>query len=198
MIYQPGDMHVDERAEVASQAAPPDHGWVRVEAYIFPRKKAVLYGVGVGIAIGIGNAFLPLDFTWRLELFATLAAAILIVLLLHEGLHGGVGALLGHRPIFGVEPPLVYTTFKKKIPRNHLIAIALAPLIILDIASIALYTSGRLALFADLCFAVNTMGAVGDIWIALKIVRHDRAVFIQDTKSGVEVWRLKSGSEGAS
>ena len=156
-------------------------------AYTFPRKKAVVYGVAVGILIGIGNSFLALDFTPRLELFGWLAAAIVAVLLLHEGLHAGVGRVLGHRPVFGVEPPLVYTTFKEKIPRNDLIVIALAPLIVLDVVFVLVYTLGVLKLFADLCFAVNTMGAVGDVWIVLKLLRHDRGTFIQDTKTGVEV-----------
>jgi hypothetical protein len=148
-----------------------------------------LYGVGVGVLVGIGNSFLALDFTPRPALVASLVAAIITVLLLHEGLHGAVGLALGHRPVFGVEPPLVFTTFREKIPRTHLIAIALAPLLVLDAAFVFLYYLGVLRLFADLCFAVNTIGAVGDVWIVLKLARHPPTALIQDTKSGVEVWQ---------
>jgi hypothetical protein len=168
--------------------------FVKVADHIFNRKRATLYGTGVGVLIGIGNSFLALDFTLTPALFAWLVAAILIVLILHEGLHGGVGLLLGHRPVFGFEPPLVYTTYREKVPRGHLIAIALAPLLLLDSLFIVIYLFTPLKLFADLCFAVNTIGSVGDIWITLKISRHERGTFVQDTKTGVEVWSLK-GSE---
>jgi hypothetical protein len=157
--------------------------------YAFPRLKAVVYGVLVGLLIGYGNTFLDVDVTLRADLLVALVTvAIVIVVVVHEGLHGGVGMLLGHRPVFGLEPPLVYTTYKEKIPRDHLIAIALAPLILIDIACITLYLLGTLRLFAVLCFAVNTIGALGDVWIVLKISRHTRDSLIQDTKAGVQVW----------
>jgi hypothetical protein len=160
-----------------------------VAEYTFPRWKAVVYGVLVGLLIGYGNTFLEVDFTLgTAPLLALVIAAIVIVVVVHEGLHGGVGMLLGHRPVFGLEPPLVYTTYKEKIPRDHLIAITLAPLIVIDIVCIALYSVGVLRLFAVLCFAVNTIGALGDVWIVLKISRHTRESLIQDTKTGVQVW----------
>ena len=49
----------------------------------------------------------------------------------------------------------------------------------------------------DLCFAVNTIGAVGDIWIALKLVRQARGTYVEDTQTGIEVWAV-SGSVGRS
>ncbi len=162
---------------------------VMAAEYTFPRRKAVVYGVLVGLLIGYANTFLDVDFTLRADLLVgSVLVAIVIVVVVHEGLHGGVGMLLGHRPVFGLEPPLVYTTYEEKIPRDHLIAIALAPLILIDMACIFLYLLGTLRLFAVLCFAVNTIGALGDVWIVLKIARHSRDSLIQDTKTGVQVW----------
>jgi hypothetical protein len=167
----------------------PEKPLVMVAEYTFPRWKAVVYGVLVGLLIGYGNTFLEVDFTLRADLLVPVViVAIVVVVVVHEGLHGGVGMLLGHRPVFGLEPPLVYTTYKEKIPRDHLIAIALAPLIVIDIVCIALYWVGVLRLFAVICFAVNTIGALGDVWIVLKISRHTRESLIQDTKTGVQVW----------
>ena len=164
---------------------PPDV----LVVYTFPRSKATVYGLGVGILVGIGNSFLALDFEPRLALFGTLIAALVAVLILHEGLHGAVGALFHYRPIFGVEPPLVFTTFNERIRRTHFMAIALAPLLVLDVAFIALYAAGVLRLFMDLCFAVNTIGAVGDIWIVLKLLPHDSTSVVQDTKTGIAVYK---------
>ncbi len=160
-----------------------------VAEYRFPRWKAVVYGILVGLLIGYGNTLLEVDFALPVALLVVLViSAIVIVVVVHEGLHGGVGMLLGHRPTFGLEPPLVYTTYEEKIPRDHLIAITLAPLIAIDIACIALYWVGAIRLFAVLCFAVNTIGSLGDAWIVMKVVRHPAGSLIQDTKTGVQVW----------
>ena len=159
-----------------------------VAVYTFPRSKATVYGVGVGILVGIGNSFLGLDFEPLLPLVGSLVAAIIVVLFLHEGLHGAVGAAFGYKPIFGFEPPLVYTTFNERIRRTHFIAIALAPLLVLDMVFIGLYAAGSLPLFSDLCFAVNTIGAVGDMWIVSKLLPHDTTLVVQDTKTGIAVY----------
>ena len=181
----------------ADQSLSPGNQPDRIASYVFPRHKATIYGLGMGILVGIGNSFLALDFSFRWELAGTLAVAIVTVLLLHEGLHGGVGRLLGHHPIFGIELPLVFTTFRERIGRGHFMLIALAPLVVLDAVFISLYALGVLKLFMDLCFAVNTIGAVGDIWIALKLVRQARGTYVEDTQTGIEVWAV-SGSVGRS
>ncbi len=96
--------------------------------------------------------------------------------------------LFGYRPIFGVEPPLVFTTFEEKIARKHLVVIALAPLVILDAVFVVAFVLVPGEIFWDLCFAVNTIGAVGDVWIVTRILRHPPETLFQDTKSGVEAW----------
>jgi hypothetical protein len=162
-----------------------------VEAdHVFPRKLGMVWGVVLGVLIGVGNTFLDLDFASvsTPALLGLLLAAIALVLVLHEGVHGGVGVMLGHRPRFGVEPPLVYTTFDERLPRNVFLAVALAPLVVLDLVFVGLYLAGVAPLFANLCFAVNTIGAVGDVWIVLKLLGHASGVEVQDTKTGVEVW----------
>jgi hypothetical protein len=164
---------------------------VQVAAHTVSRVKLGFYGLGVGIALGILNTFLDVDFTPRLALVGWLVAAILLVVALHEGTHGAVARLLGHRPIFGIKPPLVYVTFARKIPRGHLIAIALAPFVFLDVVFGAMYAAGFLKLFASLCFGINTLGATGDLWIAAKVLGQERGTFVQDTKTGVEIWKAR-------
>jgi hypothetical protein len=159
-----------------------------ITAYDLPRNKATVVGVILGIGIGFANTYLDLVWPSTLEILAWLLAALVVVLFLHEGIHGLVGKITGYKPIFGVEPPLVFTTFNERISRNHLIAIAIAPLIILDIAAIVLYQTTPLRLFANLCFTVNTIGALGDIWIVSRLLKHDGSTWVQDTKSGVEIW----------
>ncbi len=160
----------------------------KVADHVFPREVASLVGVVVGIVIGIGNAMLGLLFPSWLATLGLLCAALALVLVLHEGLHGAAGMLFGYRPIFGIQPPLVFTTFKEKIARNHLAAIALAPLVILDAAFVTAFVLVPGEIFWDLCFAVNTIGAVGDVWIVTRVLSHPPETVFQDTKSGVEAW----------
>ena len=84
--------------------------------------------------------------------------------------------------------PVVFTTFDEKIQGDHLVVIALAPLVILDTAFIAAYLTVPGGVFWDLCFAVNTLGAIGDVWIVTRLLRHPSDTLFQDTKSGVEAW----------
>ncbi len=73
----------------------PEKPLVMVAEYTFPRWKAVVYGVLVGLLIGYGNTFLEVDFTLRADLLVALViVAIVIVVVVHEGLHGGAGLLL--------------------------------------------------------------------------------------------------------
>lgn len=160
----------------------------KVADHVFPREAATLVGVVVGIVIGIGNAMLGLFFPSWLATLGLVCAALALVLVLHEGLHGAAGWLFGYRPIFGIQPPLVFTTFKERIARNHLVAIALAPLVILDAVFMVAFVLVPGEIFWDLCFAVNTIGAVGDVWIVSRVLSHPPETVFQDTKSGVEAW----------
>jgi hypothetical protein len=164
---------------------------IRVAGHTFPRKKGLAFGTGVGVLAGILNAYFPLiDFRISASFFGWLAAAVVVIIFLHEGVHGVVGVLFGHRPIFGIRPPYFYTTFTEKVSRGHFMVIALTPLVVLNIIFVALFATGFLKVFTYFCLLVNTIGAVGDLWIILKLSRHDRGTLIQDTKNGIEVWKL--------
>ncbi len=164
---------------------------IRVAEHICPRKKLFAYGTGVGVLAGILNAYFPLiHFRISVSFFGWLAAAVVVIIFLHEGVHGAVALLSGHRPIFGMRPPYFYTTFTEKVPRGRFIIIALAPLVVLNIIFVALFATGFLKVFTYFCLLVNTIGAVGDLWIILRLSGHDRGTLIQDTKNGIEVWKF--------
>ena len=38
-------------------------------------------------------------------------------------------------------------------------------------------------------FAINTIGSIGDLWIVARILPHGSASRIQDTRTGLEIWR---------
>lgn len=166
---------------------------IKIAEHTFSRKKAMGYALIIGVLIGLTNTiFLPIDFTFRSLLFVWLAAAAVSVIILHESVHGGTAVLFGFKPIFGFKPPLIYITFTEKIPRGLFIAISLAPLIVLNLMFGLLFAAGILKVFSYFCLFINTLGATGDVWITLKLVKHGRGTLVQDTKTGIIVWQVEN------
>ena len=169
----------------------------RVADHRISRTKACLGACIVGVGIGFLNCLLQIDFTFRPTLLILVLAAVPVVALLHEGIHGLVAILFGQRPVYGIKPPLVYVTFRNKVPRGRFILVAIAPLLVLDAAFMALYLLDIWRLFADIAFSFSTLGAVGDIWIVTKLLPHKRGAMVRDTKNGVEIWEGDSDSKGS-
>jgi hypothetical protein len=145
-------------------------------------------GIAVGVVAGFANSLIDLDMSLRLSLFGWVLASVIVVVALHEGTHGAVAALLGHKPLFGLRPPLVYVTFTGKLPRGHFMVVAIAPFILLNLLFGCLYGRGTLKLFCDFSLIINSIGSVADIWVFLKVIGAPRGAMIQDTKTGFEVW----------
>ncbi len=165
---------------------------IKVAEYTISRRKAAGYAIIIGFLIGLLNAiFVPIDFTLRPELFGWLAAAVVCIIILHESVHGATAILFGYKPLFGFKPPLIYMTFREKIPKGIFIAVALTPLFILNLVFGTFFALGILKAFCLFCLIINTLGAIGDIWIMLKLVKHERGTLVLDTKTGIEVWKIK-------
>lgn len=162
----------------------------KVAEYNISRAKAAVYAVIIGLFIGLVNlAWRPIDFTLNLKFLGWAGIAMIAVIFLHEGVHGLAAVLFRQKPRFELKPPLVYITFTDKIPRGYFILIALAPLVILDIAFGIIFTLGVLDIFSYFCLIINTIGATGDIWIIIKLLPHKRGILVQDTKTGIEIWQ---------
>lgn len=160
----------------------------KIDDFMLPRKLVYTVATCLGVLAGVANSFLALDFSLRLSLVGWLLAAIIFTVVLHEALHGAVALLLGHKPLFGIKLPLVYVTFPVKLPRWHFMLVALAPFVVLDAFFLLLYQWRALKLFSDLSIIVNTIGAIADLWIVIRLLRAPRGSLIQDTKTGFEVW----------
>jgi len=160
----------------------------KISDYTLPRNRVCITAIFLGIFAGVANTFLSIDLRMRPMLGVWTLASLAFVIILHESVHGATAAILGHKPLFGFKPPLVYITFAHKVPRNHFILIAVAPFVLLDILFILMYARGALNLFWDLCLIINTIGALGDIWIALKLLHVPKQSLILDTKTGLEIW----------
>jgi len=165
----------------------------KIAEHNISRTRVSAHSLFLGLLIGLYNSFYPsIDLTPDAAFFAWLAGAIVFVVFAHEAVHASVAKLLGFRPIFGLKLPLVYVTFKEKIPRGQFLLIVLGPLVILNAVFGIFFVSGFLKVFSYSCLIINTLGAAGDLWVTSKIIAHHPGTLIQDTKTGLEVWRKAS------
>jgi hypothetical protein len=118
-------------------------------------------------------------------------ALALLVLPLHEWVHGLMIRYTGHRPRYGVKLLVLYATSDGGLfRRNEFIAIALAPLIALSLVgiAIALFLPIGLAQWPTLAVMFNSAGAVGDLWMAAAALRFDPSALIRDEEDSMRVF----------
>ena len=171
--------------------------------YTLARLSLYLFLVGLAFFLGLNLLAYRLEtgrtsgsVSWGL-VFLLIGAnilAYLLVLALHEGLHGLVFALLGGRPVFGTKLPFaLYCGAPNQLfTRNAYLAVGLAPLVLLSLAGVALILlAPGIAPFVQLALIGNFSGAAGDLWAARVLLRQPPAALIQDTASGFEIYEVQ-------
>lgn len=133
-------------------------------------------GDGVGVTFSLlGMAF-------------ALFIALVAVPVLHELVHGVVAKVLGAKPAYGIGPGFAYTTFQEPMGRVRYLTVGLAPLVVLSIASVILAArweagAGWLIFFA----VINAAGAIGDLWMAWRILHQPANAIFYDLADGFAV-----------
>ncbi len=136
---------------------------------------------------------------WGLLLwFAINVVSYIVILPLHEVIHGLAFALWGGHPYFGAKLPLaLYCGAKNQLfRRNQYLVVGLAPLIVITLAGI-IFTLLSPSLASYIIFATigNFSGAAGDVWVAKRILRQPSSVLVEDTQTGYRVWELTARSQ---
>ncbi|WP_162909628.1 DUF3267 domain-containing protein [Aggregatilinea lenta] len=118
-------------------------------------------------------------------------ALALLVLPLHEWVHGLMITYMGHRPRYGVKLLVLFATSDGGLfRRNEFVAIALAPLIVLSLVgiAIALFLPVGLAQWPTLAIMFNAAGAIGDLWMAAAALRFDPSALIRDEEDSMRIF----------
>ncbi|HEV2662612.1 MAG TPA: DUF3267 domain-containing protein [Ktedonobacteraceae bacterium] len=119
----------------------------------------------------------------------------IVILPLHELLHGLMFLLWGGRPFFGAKLPLaLYCGARQQLfHRNQYIAVGLAPLVVITLAAFVLTLFSPVlasyTLFANLS---NFSGAVGDLWSVMRMAHLPANALIEDTDAGYRAWEIVS------
>lgn len=121
----------------------------------------------------------------------------LVILPIHELIHGLFFAFWGGRPYFGTKLPFaLYCGAKNQLfRRNQYLVVGLAPLVVITLAGVILtLVAPVLASYTLFATVGNFSGAAGDVWVAWKLLRLPARVLVEDTAAGYRVWQLTSAS----
>ena len=117
----------------------------------------------------------------------------LVILPIHELLHGVAFTFWGGKPYYGARLPFaLYCGAKNQLfRRNQYLVVGLAPLVIITLVGI-IFTllSPGLASYTIFATVGNFSGAAGDVLGTMKLLQQPESVLVEDTETGFRVWEI--------
>jgi hypothetical protein len=125
--------------------------------------------------------------------FLSLMAITLGTIVIHELIHGITFTIFGGSPRYGLKVksflPVAYATSPGDLfERNAFVVITLAPLIIIDVVCLLLLAIFPQAPWLIWVIAFNTSGAIGDIWMAVQLLRCPQSIRVEDREEGIAIY----------
>ncbi|MBN2305473.1 MAG: DUF3267 domain-containing protein [Anaerolineae bacterium] len=115
----------------------------------------------------------------------------LLVLPLHELIHGLAIQQCGHRPRYGVKLLVLFATSDGAyFRRGEFIRIALAPLVCISAAGtiFILFLPADLGHWIALAVTLNAAGAIGDLWMTAVVLRYDSMILVRDEEDSMRIF----------
>ena len=119
---------------------------------------------------------------------------LIMVLILHELVHGVMMLFFGARPHFGImwKEAMFYATSPGfAYPRGQYLLVALAPLVVISLlavlAMILLAGTAWVALAAFVAM-FNAAGSIGDLWISLVVLHYPAHAYVIDERDGIRIF----------
>ncbi len=116
---------------------------------------------------------------------------IILVLPLHEWIHGLWIARYGHKARYGAKWFVLFATSDNALfRRDEFIQIALAPLVLISAGGIAsmVFLPVGLAEWVALAVTINAAGAIGDIWMTAIVMRYETHALIRDEETSMRIF----------
>lgn len=127
-----------------------------------------------------------------LEAFGLLILTV-IILVVHEVIHGLFFYIITHsKPVYGISLTYAFAAAPAwYIPKWQYVVIGLAPLVLIGIAGAGIITFGPTGMIvpAIILTAINTAGAVGDIWIISQVLSSNPGCLVNDTGHQVTLFQ---------
>lgn len=167
----------------------------------------VMLGIGLVffVALNLGAyawhyhvAIAPLSLPGVLLWIILNIVAYIVILPVHEAIHGLFFLLWGGKPYFGAKLPFaLYCGAKQQLfRRNQYLVVGLAPLVILTLAAIVL-TLALPGLASYVLFGTlgNFSGAAGDVWVAQRLWKQPSHILVEDTQDGYTAWEIDGSQD---
>jgi len=124
------------------------------------------------------------------DLLLVLLAALVVLPVVHELIHGAVAWVLGGRPVYGIGPGVAFCHFREFVGKWPYAAILVAPLLAISLGGAVLMPLAPTILRGPLLalMVTNASGAVGDLSALWQLVRFPSDILIADTNAGFEVY----------
>ncbi|GAB4511383.1 MAG: DUF3267 domain-containing protein [Anaerolineae bacterium] len=125
---------------------------------------------------------------------------VIMVLPLHELIHGVVIQAVGHRPRYGMKltrvgpiklPYVLYATADGAyFTRWQFVAVAMAPAVVITLLGMLLVylLPDALALPVAAAVVINGSGAVGDVWMTWVVLRYTPEALVKDEADSIRVY----------
>ena len=135
------------------------------------------------------------QFTVSIWLLVYALLVIFVVLILHELVHGLFFWLFtSERPVFGMGPGYAYAAAPDwYFPKGRYLVVGLSPLVLLSVVGLAIVPTVPVAWLWVVLLAIifNAGGAVGDLYICLRIMGEADDVWVRDSGDGFEIYRQR-------
>jgi hypothetical protein len=116
---------------------------------------------------------------------------VLLVLPLHEWIHGLTISHYGHRPRYGFKWSVLFATSDGALfRRREFVWVALAPLLYISLIGLVvmLFLPGEVASWVAFGMTINAAGAIGDIWMSMVALRFDSVILIRDEEDSMRIF----------
>jgi len=166
--------------------------------------------LGLGLFVVTGSAFVQVLYWLRpneagsgltldlssagsiLELVAAFLALYAGMILLHEAVHGSFfWVFTRERPVFAIRWAYAYAAAPGWfLPRNLYFVTALSPLVGISLLGLAVFALAPPAWFMPtlIVLVANASGAIGDIWVAVWLLRHPPSCLACDKGDAVTLY----------
>ncbi len=122
-----------------------------------------------------------------------LIAIFVLIVVIHEGLHGLAIRWAGHKPRFGMilsKGAFYATADGAYFWRNDFVVIALAPIVVMTLAGMLLVwllpdTAGY---YVALGVVLNAANAIGDLWMTVVVLHFPALVLVQDEADSIRIF----------
>ncbi len=148
------------------------------------------------VIVSLGRVPTPApEIPWWLAL----AVILLVVLPLHELIHGLVIAGLGQRVRYGAKlsKGVLYATAENALfRRNEYLLVALAPFVVMTLAvmGLMLVAPQWLAYYLAIAAVLNAGGAVGDLYAVGVVLRYPPQTLVRDEADGFRLYACEVGT----